>query len=258
MKLAIAGKGGVGKTTISGTICRIFAQSGKKVVAIDGDPNPNLSTVLGIDPTVPGPPNLSTDILERIEDEEGNRKIIVKYPIDQVLDTYGQKAPDNVTLLKVGKPEVAGGGCMCGSHTCVRELIHTAMSDENEDITVLDMEASMEHMKRGTARHVDIMLTIVEPYYRSLEAANRFAMMAKDLGIKKVYAVANKVRNELEQRAIDQFCDKVGLELAGTLPFDEAVSAADLQGKSLMDEASDSQLVKALSGLATDLLARNN
>ncbi len=183
MKIAIVGKGGVGKTTISGTLSRIFAQQGKKVLAIDADPNPNLSTVLGLKRDAPQPKALSTDILERVDDGEGKTKIIVKFPLQEVLDEYSQQAPDNVTLLMVGKPEIANSGCMCGSHACVRALIHSALEDSNEHITIVDMEASLEHMKRGTSQHVDVMLGIVEPYYRSLEAVARFADLAQGLDI---------------------------------------------------------------------------
>lgn len=253
MKIAIAGKGGVGKTTISGTLCRTFGRKGKNVLAIDGDPNPNLSRVLGINQDDKAPPRLSTDILERIEEEDGTRKIIVKTPMNEVIETYGQSAPDNVTLLKVGQPEVAGGGCMCGSHTCVREIIHTAMSDENDQITILDMEASMEHMKRGTARHVDTMLTIVEPYYRSLEAAGRFADMAKDLGIEKIYAVANKVKHQRDQDAIDQFCQTKGLELLHTIAYDDQVGEADLLGKAIIDYDTTASIVSDINILADRL-----
>lgn len=107
MKIAVAGKGGVGKTTISGTLCRIFAQQGKKVLAIDADPNPNLSVVLGLRPDGPQPMPLSTEILEKVEDEAGNRRFAVKYPLEEVLLKYGQVAPDNVSLLmEIGRAHV--------------------------------------------------------------------------------------------------------------------------------------------------------
>ena len=189
MKIAIAGKGGVGKTTISGTICRVLARKGEKVLAIDGDPNPNLSVVLGIDKDTPPQKSLSTDIIERVEDGE-SWSFRVKMPFDEILDTYGQDAPDDVTLLIVGKPEQAGTGCMCGSHTVVRELIHSALTSENQAAMVVDTEASLEHMKRGTSKHVDKMYTVLEPYYRSLEAAGRFADMARELGIQQVEALS--------------------------------------------------------------------
>jgi CO dehydrogenase maturation factor len=162
MKIAIAGKGGVGKTTISGTLCRVLAKKGNAVLAIDGDPNPNLSLVLGVDKSSEAPPSLSTDIME-----DGKWTFRLKMPFTEILRIYGQKAPDGVTLLMVGKPEKAGTGCMCGSHTVVRELVHSALSSEEMQIMVLDTEASLEHMKRGTSRYVDKIFTVVEPYWAS-------------------------------------------------------------------------------------------
>jgi|TARA_B110000971_G_C19975182_1_gene484590 CO dehydrogenase maturation factor len=246
MKIAIAGKGGVGKTTISGTLCRVLGKNGNAVLAIDGDPNPNLSVVLGIDKEAEMPKALSTDIIERIEESEGKWKFQVKMPFQEILDTYGQKAPDNVSLLMIGKPEKAGTGCMCGSHTVVRELIHSALAHEEEQIMVVDTEASLEHMKRGTSQYVDKMYTVVEPYYRSLEAAGRFADMANQLGIVNVEAIANKVRNAEEEQAIREFCKKINLPIAVILPFDEQVTDADLKGVSIMDYDKDAKVVKAM------------
>ena len=253
MKIAIVGKGGVGKTTISGTLSRIFAQQGKKVLAIDADPNPNLSTVLGLNPDAPQPKPLSTDILERVDDGEGKTKIIVKFPLQEVLDEYSQKAPDNVTLLMVGKPEIANSGCMCGSHACVRALIHSALEESSDHITIVDMEASLEHMKRGTSQHVDVMLGIVEPYYRSLEAVARFADLAKGLDIKKFWIVANKVKNEEDEKAIRQFCTKMNLDLHLIIPFEDKVTEADLHGNSFIDHSKENDVVSALTRLANEL-----
>jgi len=246
MRIAIAGKGGVGKTTISGTLCRVLGKNGHGVLAIDGDPNPNLSIVLGIQKEDSGPTSLSTDIIERVENGEGGWTFRVKMPFSELLETYGRKAPDNVTLLMVGKPEKAGTGCMCGSHTVVRELVHSAISSDQQSIMVLDTEASLEHMKRGTSRYVDAIYTVVEPYYRSLEAASRFAEMAKELGITKIAAIANKIRNAEDEAAVRQYCEKVGLPIAMVLPYDEQVMEADLKGKSLMDMTGDSPLVAAI------------
>ncbi|MDB4539436.1 AAA family ATPase [Saprospiraceae bacterium] len=246
MKIAIAGKGGVGKTTISGTICRVLGKKGGNVLAIDGDPNPNLSTVLGIHKDAALPPSLSTDIIERVEEGEGKWKFQVKMPFPEILKTYGQEAPDNITLLIVGKPEQAGTGCMCGSHTVVRELIHSALSSEKEASMVVDTEASLEHMKRGTSKHVDKMYTVLEPYYRSLEAAGRFAEMAKQLGIEQVEAIANKVRNKEEEQAIREYCEKIDLPIAVIIPFDDNVREADLRGMSIMDYDENSKVVKSI------------
>lgn len=253
MKIGISGKGGVGKTTISGTLCRILGRKGKNVLAIDGDPNPNLSVVLGIDRDADQPPSLSTSIIERVEEGEGSWRFQLKVPFSEVLETYGQSAPDNITLLIVGKPEKAGTGCMCGSHTVVRELLHAALSSDKDQIMVLDTEASLEHMKRGTSRHVDKMYTVVEPYYRSLEAAGRFADMARQLGIKQVEAIANKVRNKEDEQAISEFCKKIDLPIAFMIPFDEQVTNADLKGVSLMDYDKDSKVVKAMEDFVDKL-----
>jgi CO dehydrogenase maturation factor len=252
MKIAIAGKGGVGKTTISGTICRVLAQRGERVLAIDGDPNPNLSVVLGIDKNKPPHRSLSTDIIERVEDGK-SWTFRVKMPFEEILSTFGQEAPDNVTLLIVGKPEQAGTGCMCGPHTVVRELIHSALTSENEATMVVDTEASLEHMKRGTSRYVDRMYMVVEPYYRSLEAAGRFAEMARQLGIKEVYAIANKVRNEEEADAIKEYCEKINLPIAVFVPFDENITAADLKGISIMDFDKNSKAVQAIQQFVKSL-----
>lgn len=250
MKIAIAGKGGVGKTTISGTLCRVLGVQGQEVLAIDGDPNPNLSMVLGIDKNTALPKSLSTDIIKRVETEDGKWRFEVKMPFAEILDTYGQKAADNVTLLMVGKPEKAGTGCMCGSHTVVRELIHSALSSNQGEVMVLDTEASLEHMKRGTSKYVDRIYTVVEPYYRSLEAASRFAEMARELGISNVEAIANKVRNAEEEQAITDYCKKIGLPVAAIIPFDEQVMAADLKGLAVMDYDKDAKVIKALEKFA--------
>ena len=252
MKIAIAGKGGVGKTTISGTICRVMAQEGEKVLAIDGDPNPNLSVVLGIDKDNPPQKSLSTDIIERVEEGE-SWSFRVKMPFNEILDTYGQDAPDDVTLLIVGKPEQAGTGCMCGSHTVVRELIHSALTSEYNASMVVDTEASLEHMKRGTSKHVDRMYMVLEPYYRSLEAAGRFADMARQLGIKEVAAIANKVRNEEEEEAIKEYCSKNNLPIAVMVPYDENIAAADLKGMSIMDFDNNSIAVQAIQKFVKSL-----
>lgn len=252
LRIAIAGKGGVGKTTISGTLCRVLARQGEKVLAIDGDPNPNLSVVLGIDKDTPAQKSLSTDIIERIE-EDGSWRFQVKMPFDEILRTYGQDAPDDVTLLIVGKPEQAGTGCMCGSHTVVRELIHSALTSTHNAAMVVDTEASLEHMKRGTSQHVDKMYTVLEPYYRSLEAAGRFAEMARDLGIKDVEAIANKVRTEEEVQAIEEYCEKIKLPIAVVVPYDENVGAADLKGVSIMDFDQDSKMIKAIESFVVGL-----
>lgn len=127
---------------------------------------------------------------------------------------------------------------------------------EAEDITVMDMEASLEHLSRGTVRHVDALLIVTEPYYRSLETARRTLPLAKKLGINHIYAVVNKYRSAEDEKAVTDFCGKNDLEIIARIPFDENVTRADLEGRSLYDFAPASPVVKEIERLAGELRER--
>src|SRR3954447_8535419 len=158
MKLAIAGKGGSGKTSISGTLARLLARDGHRVLAIDGDSNPNLALTLGVPAKdMNAVPTLPRDLLRRGEDGPELTK-----SIDEVRSTHSLTGPDGITLLVMAhpQPEEAGTGCLCGMHATVRTLIES-VPDGDQDVTILDTEASPEHLTRGTARYADAMLTVV-------------------------------------------------------------------------------------------------
>ncbi len=253
MKIAISGKGGVGKTTISGTLCRVLGRKGFNVLAIDGDPNPNLSVVLGL-PPIPLTSGqtmrpLTPDLLNHEEDAEGKAHIGLGISVEEVIKDFGVQASDNVTLLMVGKPDHAGTGCMCSSHATVREVIHAVVSESNR-VTVLDMEASLEHLKRGTAKYVDALYIVVEPYYRSLEMAQRIEPLAKELGLQRIFVVANKVKNADEEEAIRQFCRHNNLQLVAAIPFDEKVVEAEKFGRSPFDYDEKSRAVRKIREIA--------
>jgi CO dehydrogenase maturation factor len=254
MKIAVCGKGGVGKTTISGLLCRIIGSKGIPVLAIDGDPNPNLALTLGLDPKATMPQSLSTKLLEVYEKEDGKKYAKLKVPLTVVMDTYGIKADDNVTLLAVGQPDHAGTGCMCGIHTTVREIIHTAL-EESDQVTLLDLEASLEQMKRGTSKYVDVLICVVEPYYRSMEAVARFQRLGKELEIKNIVAVANKVKHAEDEEAIRQFCAQTDLQVITVIPYDSFVAEADKGGSLKMDAINQSPTLLAINQLADNLLA---
>jgi CO dehydrogenase maturation factor len=169
---------------------------------------------------------------------------------EDIIRDFAVRAAPNVDLIVMGKPAhgTAGSGCMCASHRAVRGLIAelTSMGEH----TVTDMEAGLEHLKRGTARHVDMMLVVAEPYYRSLEAAMRTSELAHELGIAHVKVVANKVRSDEDMEAIQTFCDKHGMEIIGTVPYDEAMMDAERLGKAPIDYASDSKGVAAIREIA--------
>lgn len=253
MKIAVCGKGGVGKTTISGLLCRIIGSKGIPVLAIDGDPNPNLALTLGLEPKAAMPQALSPKLLEVYEKEDGKKYAKLKVPLAEVMDTYGIKLDENVTLLAVGQPEHAGTGCMCGIHTTVREIIHTAL-EESEQVTLLDLEASLEQMKRGTSKYVDVLLCVVEPYYRSMEAVARFQRLGKELEIKNIVAVANKVKHAEDEDAIRQFCAQTDLPVIAVIPYDTNVAEADKEGSLKMRAIDQSPSLKAINDLAEHLL----
>jgi CO dehydrogenase maturation factor len=136
----------------------------------------------------------------------------------------------------------------------VRSLLgELAAGGTNEEVTVMDMEASIEHMSRATIRHVDAMLMVAEPYFRSLETAGRIAPLAQELGIEHIWAVANKVRSLRDEEIIRAYCADRGIEVGGVVPFDEAVQEADREGRALMDYEPTAPAVLSIEGIA-DLL----
>lgn len=143
---------------------------------------------------------------------------------------------------------------MCRAHATVRGLLGEIVSSA-QDVAVADLEAGLENFSRGTPRHADAVLTVLEPYYRSLETGARVADLARELGVKRVQAVANKVRSPADAEAIESFCRSRGLDLLGTVPHDEAILDSDREGKALLDRAPSSPAVRAIREIAERLLA---
>ncbi len=254
MKIATVGKGGSGKTTIAGTLARILANCGNKVLAIDGDPNPNLALTLGMTRNDADNINyIPPSIMEMKKDSSGNSKLKMAISEQELIGTYAATAPDNIDLIVMGKPKdgSAGSGCMCASHRAVRGVI-TEMSGYGE-FTVTDMEAGLEHLKRGTAANVDTMLVVCEPYYRSLEAGVRTASLAAELKIPNIYVIANKVKNEADKTAIEQFCNQHNLSIIGTIPFEEEFLEAERQAKAPIDFSPECAGSKAVYDIALKL-----
>lgn len=253
MKIATVGKGGSGKTTVSGTLARLLAQDGAKILAVDGDPNPNLALTLGLtreaaDQITYIPPSVMT-----IVEEQGVKKLQMTVTEAQLIQTYATKAPDDIDLVVMGKPAdgSAGSGCMCASHRAVRGVI-TEMSAYG-DYTVTDMEAGLEHLKRGTARNVDIMLIVTEAYYRSLEAAARTYSLARELEVPHIYVVANKVKNDADNAAIEEFCHSHAMPIIGTVPDDDSFIEAERQCKAPIDYDSRCAGLAAIRTIADEL-----
>jgi CO dehydrogenase maturation factor len=246
MKLAIAGKGGSGKTSISGTMARLLARQGRRVLAIDGDTNPNLALTLGIPAEqMSTTPTLPRDLLRRTADGAE-----LTQPLDEVKAAHALTGPDGVQLMVMALPQHAGTGCFCSMHATVRSIIGAA-SDDDSHVTLLDTEASPEHLSRGTAQYADAMLAVVEPYFKSLETGRRMAVLAEDLGIERVALVANKVKDERDRAAVQQFADRHGLELTGVVPFDPAFQGAERAEVAPLDFAPDAPAIVAIDEIAS-------
>ncbi len=254
MKLAVAGKGGSGKTSISGTLARLFARRGHDVLAIDGDSNPNLALTLGVDPDLmDAVPTLPADLLRRT----GDGGIELTRSFDEVAATHSLEAPDGVRLLVMALPKYAGTGCLCSMHAVVKTLIQAAPTGEH-DVTILDTEASPEQFSRGTTQHADGVLTVVEPYYKSMETGRRMAALALDLGIPEIGIVANKVRDEHELEAVQEFAEANGLRIAGVVPFDGNMQDAERERRSPFDFNAEAPAVGAINDLIDGVLANGN
>lgn len=251
MKIAIAGKGGAGKTTFCAAAARLLARSGHRVVAIDGDTNPNLHAAIGIDASVEMPPFLPVSLVSRRF--EGPRLTV---GIDEVLDRYSVAAPDGVRLVRMGAPDHPDAGCMCSAHATVSALL-SDLAAALSTVVLLDLEASPEHLSRGTARHADVLVLIAEPYFRSLEAVRLQASLAAETSIGRIAVVANKCRSAADTDAIEEFCDRHGLELVGMLPWSESVLDADAARRSLLDHAPHTSAVGALKSAVERIVSLN-
>ena len=174
--------------------------------------------------------------------------------MDEVLAKHSLPAPDHVRVLMMCMPKHADEGCLCTSHATVAGLMND-MADREDSVTLLDLEASPEHLSRGTTRNVDALLLVIEPYYRSYETAKRMAALAAELPISRVAVVANKLRTPTDAEAVRQYCELNHLNLDGELPWSDAALDADKAGVPLLDYEPSDPLVAAISKVADKLSA---
>jgi CO dehydrogenase maturation factor len=234
MKLAISGKGGVGKSTVAGTLARLYAAEGRRVLAIDADPDANLASAVGLPPELRA--RLRTIATERQLIEERTGAKVKEYgqmfslnpEVSDIAEKYAQRHA-GVDVLVLGAVKRAAGGCACPESVLLKALVlHLVL--KRDEIVILDMEAGIEHLGRGTAMGVDLMLAVVEPGKRSVETAHRVREMAAALGIRRFGIVLNKSIALEEERAW------IGQEFgAGAFPFDSRIALADRRGVSLLE-----------------------
>jgi len=248
VRLAIAGKGGAGKTTISATVARLSAKRGQQVVAIDADANPNLAVALGLSPGDAA--GLGPVPFELVSRRLGGAALTES--LDEVLSRFALGGPDGVRLVGMGAPTHAGEGCLCSAHAVVSAVLED-LGGRPDMLGVIDMEASPEHLSRGTIKHADVLGLVAEPYYRSLETVRRMAALAAQLSIPSVAVIANKVRSEADGEAVAEFCSRHGLAMVGVVPWSDDVLAADRARIPLVDWGGAGDVVEAISAVCSRL-----
>lgn len=231
MKLAIVGKGGVGKTTLAAALARCLAERGRPVVAVDADPDGNLAAALGVpEDRVPMPIAQMRDLVrERTGAQDAGAGLMFKLNprVEDLPERFCVDA-GGVRLLVLGTVETAGKGCMCPEAAMLKALLQHLLLRVPDDV-ILDMEAGLEHMGRASASGVDAMITVVEPGMRSVQTATRIRKLAADLGIRRSLVVINKLAAQREQEMLARVLQ--GQIVLGTLPYSEALACADLEGR---------------------------
>ena len=238
MKIAITGKGGVGKTTLSGTLACILSKR-YKVFAIDADPDMNLASSLGITRQITPISKMKDLIKERTGAESGAAFGGVFKVNPKISDlpeslSINYDPEGNLKILVMGTIDKGGEGCICPASVLLKALMRNLILKKDE-IIILDMEAGIEHLGRKTAEAVDLMIIVVEPGLKSLETAGRIKRLASDIGISRIACVINKVSNETEENFVISKLKEMDLEVIGSIPRDEAVIVADMEGKPLVD-----------------------
>lgn len=227
MKIAVSGKGGVGKTTFSGTMARIFSSRGYRIIAIDSDPSMNMHSSIGVDNPLP-----ISEYKELIK----KRTVLssgvynLKPKVDDILDRYSSQK-ENIKLIVMGTVKKGGSGCICPESAFLRALLRHLVLKKGEFL-ILDTEAGLEHLGRSIADKFDLMIILVEPSSKAIETANKIYQLSKQIGIKKIIAIGNKVQSGSQEKFISK---EINFEALDFIPYDEGVVEADMQDRPLID-----------------------
>lgn len=245
--MAIAGKGGAGKTTLAAALARHLASRGRAVIAVDADPDGNLASALGAPGhALPEPIARMRDlILDRTgaKDEAGGLLFTLNPKVDDLPGRFSVEVA-GVRLLVLGTVEWGGKGCMCPEGAVLKALLQHLLLRVPDDV-ILDMEAGLEHMGRASARGVDAMITVVEPGMRSVQTAARIQALARQIGIRRACVVLNKVHHAREEEILARAMP--GQVVLGVLPFCPELASADLEGRPACPEAP--AFVEAINGI---------
>ncbi len=221
IKVAISGKGGVGKTTLAACLAYLFAKDGFRVTAIDCDSSINLPSALGIREEITPLSTLRQVIEERVKLPFGYR---YNPKVDDIFEKYSALNDEGVRVVVLGTIEKGGEGCFCPENAFLRAILRHAIF--SEDVLILDMEAGIEHLGRGTAKGVDMLIAVVEPGMRSVETLKRIEKLSKDIEIDRMSVVVNKYVDSA--RKVLEFV-RENYELLGVIPYSESFVEADLR-----------------------------
>ncbi len=251
MKIAVSGKGGVGKTTLVATLAHVFSKKGSDVIAIDADPDANLASALGFSDATDIVPvcNMKELISERTgSSEETYGKFFKLNPLVSDLPDKLAHEINGMKFISLGAIKRGGGGCACPENVFLKSLL-THLILLREEVVVVDMEAGIEHLGRATVQAVDALIVVMEPGMRSVQTFHQVEKLGKDIGIKKVFAVLNKVANARQREIVEK--ELKGVPLLGSISFSDGIAEADLMGKPAFDN--NKQLISEVEEILSNL-----